>query len=228
VVACCRPCLRIARPSGVNDIAGVAISRLPARVEEPLLGRRAPRVGGALGRATRMDRGLRTLRTPIVPCAPLLTDAGRRALGLLDGRLLDECLRLAVQVMRLGVEGAGMARSSVAAAMSFWLARGDVSGLSTLKSALMRSRACLPTSRARSLRAEASPAMEARSKRTVRYSSASLASSSHSWASCALISAPVGGEGGGALGPAARRDPVPKAGGSSPSSAPVAPMAFAG
>jgi hypothetical protein len=31
-----------------------------------------------------------------------------------------------------GVDGAGMARSSVAAAMSFWLARGGVSGLSML------------------------------------------------------------------------------------------------
>jgi hypothetical protein len=43
-----------------------------------------------------------------------------------------------------------MARSSVAAAISFWLTRGGVSGLSTLKSALMRSRACLPSSCARS------------------------------------------------------------------------------
>jgi hypothetical protein len=31
--------------------------------------------------------------------------------------------------------------------MSFWLARGGVFGLSTSKSALMRSRACLPKSR---------------------------------------------------------------------------------
>jgi hypothetical protein len=97
-----------------------------------------------------------------------------------------------------------------------------------LKLALMRSRACLPSLRARSPRADASPAMEARSNRTVRYSSASLASNSCSWASCALISAPVGGEEGGALGLAATRDPVPKAGGSSPSPAPVAPVAFAG
>jgi hypothetical protein len=69
-----------------------------------------------------------------------------------------------------------MARSSVVTETSFWLARGGVSGLSTLKSALMRSRACLPNSRARSPRAKASPAIEARSNRTVRYSSASLAS----------------------------------------------------
>jgi hypothetical protein len=34
-------------------------------------------------------------------------DAGRRALGLLDDRLLDECLRLAVQVPRLGCRGGG-------------------------------------------------------------------------------------------------------------------------
>jgi hypothetical protein len=127
-----------------------------------------------------------------------------------------------------GVEGAGMARNSVAAAMSFWLARGGVSGLSTLKSALMRSRACMPSSRARSPRTEASPAMEARSSRTVRYSSASLASSSRAWASCALISAPVGGEGVGALGPAARREAVPRADETSPSPAPVAPVGFAG
>jgi hypothetical protein len=69
---------------------------LPARVEEPILGWRAPRVGGALGRATRMYRGLGALRTPIVLRAHLLADAGRRAFGLLDGRFLDERLRLAV------------------------------------------------------------------------------------------------------------------------------------
>jgi hypothetical protein len=102
-----------------------------------------------------------------------------------------------------GVEGAGMARSIVAAAMSFWLARGGVFGLSTSKSAFMRSRACLPNSRVRSPRAEASPAMVARSNRTVRYSSAR--------ANCALMSAPLGGEGGGAIGPA------PEPGGISPS-----------
>jgi hypothetical protein len=34
--------------------------------------------------------------------APLLVNAGLRALGLLHGRLLDERLRLAVQVPRLG------------------------------------------------------------------------------------------------------------------------------
>jgi hypothetical protein len=49
-----------------------------------------------LGRVTRVDRGLGTLGATIVLRAPLLTDAGRRALGLVDGRLLDERLRLTV------------------------------------------------------------------------------------------------------------------------------------
>jgi hypothetical protein len=122
-----------------------------------------------------------------------------------------------------GAEGAGMARNSVAAAISFWLARGGVSGLSTLKSALMRSRACLPSSRARSPRAEASPAIEARSNRTVRYSSASLASSSRAWANYASTSAPAG-----VLGPAAWRGAMPGAGVTSPSPAPTTLVAFSG
>jgi hypothetical protein len=54
-----------------------------------------------------------------------------------------------------------MAHSSVAATMSFWLAHGGVFGLLTSKLALMQSRAYLPSSRAHSPHAEASPAMEA-------------------------------------------------------------------
>jgi hypothetical protein len=49
-----------------------------------------------------VNRGLGPLRAPIILRVTLLSDAGRRALGLLDGRLLDERLRLAVQVSRLG------------------------------------------------------------------------------------------------------------------------------
>jgi hypothetical protein len=40
------------------------------------------------------------LRASVIPRAPLLANAGRRALGLLYGRLLDERLRLAVKVPR--------------------------------------------------------------------------------------------------------------------------------
>jgi hypothetical protein len=69
--------------------------------------------------------------------------------------------------------------------------------------------------------------MEARSSRTARYSSASLASSSRAWASYTLMSEPLGGEGGGALGPAPWCGPVPGFGGTSPSPASVAFTAFA-
>jgi hypothetical protein len=47
------------------------------------------------------------LRAPVIPRTPLLADAGRRAFGLLDDRLLDKRLRLAVQVPRLGHRGGG-------------------------------------------------------------------------------------------------------------------------
>jgi hypothetical protein len=60
-----------------------------------------PGLAGAFRRCTRVYRGFGALRAPITPRAPLLADAGRRALGLLDGRLLNERLRLTVQVPRL-------------------------------------------------------------------------------------------------------------------------------
>jgi hypothetical protein len=60
-----------------------------------------------------------------------------------------------------------MARSSVAAVISFWLARCGVFGSSTLKSVLMRSRAYLPSSRTRLPHAEASPAMAQQSYHAV-------------------------------------------------------------
>jgi hypothetical protein len=75
---------------------------LLARVKDPLPDWCAPWVGGPFHRATRVYRWFWALRAPIVPRAPLLVDAGRRCFGLLDGRLLDERLRLAVQVLRLG------------------------------------------------------------------------------------------------------------------------------
>jgi hypothetical protein len=201
VVACCRPRLRVTCSPGVDDVAGVAILGLPARVEEPFLSRRAPRVGGALSCAARVHRGLGALRTPSSRALPCwrMRDAELSACWTAACSMSTCASRCRFRAS--GVEGAGMARSSAATAMSFWLARGGVSGSSMLKSVLMRSRACLPNSRARSPRAEASPAIEAGSNRTVWYSSASLASSSRAWASCALMSAALGGEGGGALAP---------------------------
>jgi hypothetical protein len=102
VVARGRPRVRFARPPSVDDIAGITVPCLPARVEEPFFSRCASWVGGALRRSTRVHRGFGPLRAPIPPRVPQLADAGRRALGLLDGRLLDERLRLTVQVPRLG------------------------------------------------------------------------------------------------------------------------------
>jgi hypothetical protein len=71
---------------------------LLARVKDPLPDRRAPWVGGPFRRAARMYRCFGALRAPVVPRAPLLADAGRRAFGLLNGHLLDERLHLVVQV----------------------------------------------------------------------------------------------------------------------------------
>jgi hypothetical protein len=42
------------------------------------------------------------LRASAIPRAPLLANAGHRALDLLHGRLLYERLRLTVQVLRFG------------------------------------------------------------------------------------------------------------------------------
>jgi hypothetical protein len=89
VVACRRSRIRLARSPSVDDVTGVAIQR-PAQVEEPFFGRRASRVGGALRRFTCMNRRLAPLRGPVASCVALLADARRRALGLLNGRLLDE------------------------------------------------------------------------------------------------------------------------------------------
>jgi hypothetical protein len=107
VVACRHPRFRVARPPGVDDIASVTVLGLPAHVKDPLPNWRAPWVGGAFRRGSRVYRWFGALRAPVVPRAPLLTDAGRRSLGLLNGRLLDERLRLAVQVS----ESPGQVRS---------------------------------------------------------------------------------------------------------------------
>jgi hypothetical protein len=101
VVARGRPRIRFSRPPSVDDVAGITVPCLPARVEEPFFSRCASRVGGVLRRSTRVHRGFGPLRAPIASRVPLLADAGRRAFGLLDGRLLDERLHLTMQVPRL-------------------------------------------------------------------------------------------------------------------------------
>jgi uncharacterized membrane protein len=102
VVACRRPCLRVARPPGVDDVESVTVLGLPARVKDPLPDQRVSWVGGPFRRAARVYRCFGALRAPVVLRTPLLADAGCRAFVLLHGRLLDERLCLAVQVSRLG------------------------------------------------------------------------------------------------------------------------------
>jgi hypothetical protein len=140
-------CLCITPLPGIYDVAGVTVLSLFARVKDPLPDRR-PTLVGRLPRGTaRVDGCLLALSAAVVPRAGLMAYAGCRAFSLLHNRLLDEGMRLAVQVACLRCRGRGMARSSVAAAMSFWLARGGVCRSSTLKSVLMRSRACFSSSR---------------------------------------------------------------------------------
>jgi hypothetical protein len=103
VVACRHLRIHFARPPSVDDVAGVAVSRLPELVEEPFFNWRASRLGGALRRSTCVHRGFGPLHAPIASRVSLLADVGRRALG----RLLDEHLRLSVQVPRLGRRGGG-------------------------------------------------------------------------------------------------------------------------
>jgi hypothetical protein len=228
VVACRHPRLRVACPLGVDDVASVTVLGLPARVKNPLLDRRAPLVGGSLT----MPPACTDVSGPCAPPSSRVFPCWQMRDAELSACCTAACSMSACasrcRFRASGVEGAGMARSSVAAATSFRLARGGVLGLLTSKSVLMHSQACFPSSRARSPRAEASPAMEACSSRTARYSSASLASSSRAWATCALMSAPLGGEGGGGvLGPAPWCGSVPGPGGTSPSPASAALAAFA-
>jgi hypothetical protein len=52
--------------------------------------------------AAYVDGCLLVLCAGVIPCAGLVAYVGRRALGLLHGRLLNEGLRLAAQVACLG------------------------------------------------------------------------------------------------------------------------------
>jgi hypothetical protein len=107
VVTRCRSCLRIAFSAGVYDIAGVTVLGLPARVKDLLPDRRSALVGWLSHRATRVDGCLLALSAVVVLHAALMTYAGRRAFVLLHDHLLDEGLRLVVQVACLRCRGRG-------------------------------------------------------------------------------------------------------------------------
>jgi hypothetical protein len=90
------------RLAGVYDVAGVAVLSLSVRVKDPLPDRRPALVGRLPRGAARMDRCLLTLGATAIPRTALMAYARHRAFGRLHGRLLDEGLRLVVQVTRLG------------------------------------------------------------------------------------------------------------------------------
>jgi hypothetical protein len=102
VVAHHRPCLHVARLASVDDVAGVAVLSLSVRVKDPLPDRRSTLVSWSPRRSIYLDGCLLALGAAAIPRAALMAYAGRRAFGLLYSRLLDECMRLAVQVSRLG------------------------------------------------------------------------------------------------------------------------------
>jgi hypothetical protein len=118
LVACCHRCLCIARLAGVDNVAGIAVLSLSACIKDPLPDWRSARVGRLCHRASCVNRCFWALRAAVIPRAALLAYARRRAFGLLHGRLMSagasQCM-----FCTSSVEGVGMARSSVAAAMSF-------------------------------------------------------------------------------------------------------------
>jgi hypothetical protein len=80
---------------------------LSARIKDPLPDRCSALFCCLRRRAAFVNGRFRALRAAVIPGTALLAYAGRRAFGLLYGRLLDERLRLAVQVPCLGRRGRG-------------------------------------------------------------------------------------------------------------------------
>jgi hypothetical protein len=107
VLAYRRSRLHVARSAGVDDVAYITVLGLSARIKDSLPVRRSTLVGQLSRRAACMNRRFRALRAAVIPHAALLANAGRRAFGLLQGRLFIERLRLAVQVLCLGCRGSG-------------------------------------------------------------------------------------------------------------------------
>jgi hypothetical protein len=68
---------------GIDDIAGVVVLGLSARVKDSLPGRRSALVGQLSYRTTCANRRLRALRVTVIPRVALLANARCQALGLL-------------------------------------------------------------------------------------------------------------------------------------------------
>jgi hypothetical protein len=144
----------------------------------------------------------------------------------LDGRLFDERLRLAVQVPHLGCRRGGHGPQQCRGGTKLlarswgpvWIVDVEV-GVDAI--------AGLPAQLSRAFAAHGGLPRDGGAKqphRAVLFRQLGLELAR--LASCALMSPPRNG--GGALGPAGRRDPVPKAGGISTSPAAAVSAAFAG
>jgi hypothetical protein len=84
--------------AGVDDVAGVTVLGLSARIKDLLLDRSSTLVGRVCHRAACVNGRFQALRAAVIPHTTLLANAGRQAFSLVQGHLLDERLRLAVQV----------------------------------------------------------------------------------------------------------------------------------
>jgi hypothetical protein len=199
---------------------------LPARVEEPLLGWCAPRVGGTLRRTAHVHRGLGALCAPVVPRTSVLADARLRTFGLLDGRLFDECLHLAVQVSCLGHRWGGHGPQQCRGSNELLTrSRGrarivDVEVGFDAATGLSAQLACVFATRG-GFSGDGGPKQPHRAV-VLRELGLKLACLSQ----LRVDVSPLGGEGGGALGPAPRRGPVPGSVGTSPSPASAVLAAF--
>jgi hypothetical protein len=98
-------CLHVVLSASVDDVAGVAVLGLLARIKDPLPDQRFALVGWLPCRSARVDGHLSALGAAVIPRTALLAYAGCRAFSLLYDHLLDESLRLAVRVLRLAVHG---------------------------------------------------------------------------------------------------------------------------
>jgi hypothetical protein len=107
VVAYRRPRFCVAHSADIDDVAGVAVLCLSARIKDPLPDRRSALVDWLPYRTICVDGYLLALDAAVVPRAALMAYARRRAFGVLHDRLLDKRMCLAVQVSRLGRQGHG-------------------------------------------------------------------------------------------------------------------------
>jgi hypothetical protein len=119
VVAYHRPCLLIARSAGVDDVVGITVLSLSARIKNPLHDRHSVLVGRLPYHAVCMDGCLLALRTTVILALPCwhMQDVELSACCMAACSMCACASRCRFHA--LGIKGVGMARSSVTAVMSF-------------------------------------------------------------------------------------------------------------